>query len=139
MERLVETALRQAWETGDGAAAAAAIQQFSGDHSPSLRKQARVPRDDEKAYREWEQRVARWLYNVEHIDITYSLEYEGLNVERLSPGTRGIVLLLLYLAIDQAETDPLIIDQREENLDPKSVFTELVALFRSASTRRQII
>ncbi|MFV8275188.1 TrlF family AAA-like ATPase [Mycobacteroides abscessus] len=139
MERLVETALRQAWETGDGAAAAAAIQQFSSDHSASLRKQARVPRDDEKAYREWEQNVARWLYSVEHIDITYSLEYEGLNVERLSPGTRGIVLLLLYLAIDQAETDPLIIDQPEENLDPESVFTELVSLFRSASTRRQII
>lgn len=139
MERLVEAALRQAWETGDGAVAAAAIQQFSSDHSSSLRKQALVPRDDEKAYREWEQSVARWIYNVEHIDITYSLEYEGLNVERLSPGTRGIVLLLLYLAIDQSETDPLIIDQPEENLDPESVFTELVSLFRSASKRRQII
>ena len=60
-------------------------------------------------------------------------------MERLSPGTRGIVLLLLYLAVDQAETDPLIIDQPEENLDPKSVYSELVALFQSASARRQII
>jgi predicted ATPase len=48
-------------------------------------------------------------------------------------------LLLLYLAVDQEETDPLIIDQPEENLDPESVYSELVDLFRSASRRRQII
>jgi len=29
-----------------------------------------------------------------------SITYEGIPVECLSPGTRGIVLLLLYLAID---------------------------------------
>jgi energy-coupling factor transporter ATP-binding protein EcfA2 len=49
------------------------------------------------------------------------------------------VLLLLYLAVDQSETDPLIIDQPEENLDPESVYDELVTLFRRASARRQII
>jgi hypothetical protein len=83
--------------------------------------------------------VARWLYSVEHIRLVYSLEYDGLDVQRLSPGTRGIVLLLLYLAVDESETDPLIIDQPEENLDPESVYSELVNLFRSASVRRQII
>jgi predicted ATPase len=67
------------------------------------------------------------------------LEYDGLNIERLSPGSRGIVLLLLYLAVDQEETDPLIIDQPEENLDPESIYSELVGLFRNASKRRQII
>jgi hypothetical protein len=54
--------------------------------------------------------------------LIYGLEYEGLDVQRLSPGTRRIVLLLLYLAVDQAETYPLIIDQPEENLDPESVY-----------------
>ena len=139
MERIVADALREAWETGDGATAATAIQQFSSDYSGSLRAQSRVPRGDSPERREWEQNVARWIYGVDHIDISYSLEYEGLNVERLSPGTRGIVLLLLYLAVDQSESDPLIIDQPEENLDPESVFTELVDLFRTASARRQII
>ena len=47
--------------------------------------------------------------------------------------------MLLYLAVDQEETDPLIIDQPEENLDPESVFSELVGLFRDAADRRQII
>lgn len=34
---------------------------------------------------------------------------------------------------------PLIIDQPEENLDPESVFDELVPVFREAKKRRQII
>ena len=49
------------------------------------------------------------------------------------------MLLLLYLAIDQEETLPLIIDQPEENLDPESIQTDLVGLFQQASARRQII
>jgi hypothetical protein len=139
MARIAREALVEAWETGDGRQAAEAIQTFSVQYSDSLRAQSRVPRDDEQAYREWEQRVARWLYSVEHIRLVHSLEYDGLDVQRLSPGTRGIVLLLLYLAVDESETDPLIIDQPEENLDPESVYSELVNLFRSASVRHQII
>lgn len=38
------------------------------------------------------------------------------DIRKLSPGTRGIVLLLLYLAIDDQDDRPLIIDQPEENL-----------------------
>jgi predicted ATPase len=49
------------------------------------------------------------------------------------------VLLLLYLALDDSDDRPLIIDQPEENLDPKSVFDELVALFIAAKAKRQVI
>jgi energy-coupling factor transporter ATP-binding protein EcfA2 len=49
------------------------------------------------------------------------------------------VLLLLYLALDNADDRPLIIDQPEENLDPKSVFDELVTLFIKAKAKRQVI
>jgi ABC-type multidrug transport system ATPase subunit len=139
MARIAREGLVEAWGTGDGRQATEAIQRFSEQYSNDLRTQSRVPRDDENAYREWEQRIARWLYSVDHIRLVYSLEYEGLDVQRLSPGTRGIVLLLLYLAVDQSETDPLIIDQPEENLDPESVYSELVSLFRRASVRRQIV
>jgi ABC-type cobalamin/Fe3+-siderophores transport system ATPase subunit len=62
-----------------------------------------------------------------------------VEIGKLSPGTRGIVLLLLYLALDDADDRPLIIDQPEENLDPKSVFDELVPLFIAAKSRRQVI
>ena len=60
-------------------------------------------------------------------------------VQKLSPGTRGIVLLLLYLALDNADERPLIIDQPEENLDPKSIYDELVGLFLRAKSKRQVI
>ena len=49
------------------------------------------------------------------------------------------MLLLLYLALDDSYDLPLIIDQPEENLDSKSVFYELVALFISAKVKRQVI
>jgi energy-coupling factor transporter ATP-binding protein EcfA2 len=51
----------------------------------------------------------------------------------------GIVLLLLYLALDNADERPLIIDQPEENLDPKSIYDELVGLFLKAKAKRQVI
>jgi ABC-type cobalamin/Fe3+-siderophores transport system ATPase subunit len=74
-----------------------------------------------------------------HIRVQYGITYEGTPIERLSPGTRGIVLLLLYLAVGIHDRRPLFVDQPEENLDPYSVFTELVPHFRSAKKRRQII
>jgi ABC-type Mn2+/Zn2+ transport system ATPase subunit len=69
----------------------------------------------------------------------YSITYDGVAIEHLSPGTRGIVLLLLYLVIDAQDRRPLIIDQPEENLDPKSIFDELVPHFRNVRKRRQVI
>jgi hypothetical protein len=88
---------------------------------------------------EWMCKVGNWLYSSEHISIQYALEYDKVEIERLSPGTRSIVLLLLYLAIDKSDRRPLFIDQPEENLDPKSVFDDLVPHFREARKRRQII
>ena len=49
------------------------------------------------------------------------------------------MLLLLYLALDDADDRSLVIDQPEENLDPKSVSDEPVSLFITAKTKRQVI
>jgi len=43
------------------------------------------------------------------------------------------------LALGDDDDRPLIIDQPEENLDPKSVFAEQVPLFAEAKSRRQVI
>ncbi|WP_457326518.1 AAA family ATPase, partial [Roseateles sp. P5_E11] len=87
----------------------------------------------------WLKRFAHWLFSTDHIQVRYEILYDGVDIRRLSPGTRGIVLLLLYLALDDADDRPLIIDQPEENLDPKSVFDELVSLFIAAKSKRQVI
>jgi len=82
---------------------------------------------------------ADWLFDTDHISIEYGLLYEGVELERLSPGTRGVVLLMLYLALDNWDFRPLVIDQPEENLDPQSVQDQLVRFFRSATQRRQVL
>lgn len=90
-------------------------------------------------FRAWLKRFAHWLYSTDHISLRYEIAYDGVDIRKLSPRTRGIVLLLLYLALDDADDRPLIIDQPEENLDPKSVYDELVSLFIMAKAKRQVI
>ncbi len=90
-------------------------------------------------FRAWSKQFAHWLFGTDHITVRYEISYDGVDIRKLSPGTRGIVLLLLYLALDDSDDRPLIIDQPEENLDPKSVFDELVALFIAAKAKRQVI
>ena len=64
--------------------------------------------------------VLLWLYEVSHIRLSYGLKYNGVDLDKLSPGTKGIVLLILYLGIDVEDTLPLIVDQPDENLDNES-------------------
>jgi hypothetical protein len=47
----------------------------------------------------------------------------------LSPGTKGIVLLILYLAMDSEDSMPLVVDQPEENLDSESIYSLLSHYF----------
>jgi hypothetical protein len=128
-----------AWETGSSTEVAKAMVAFRDAHEDDLIAHSPVERANAQAFREWGNRISAWLYSTGHIKIAYSIQYEGVDIQQLSPGTRGIVLLLLYLAIDRDDDRPLIIDQPEENLDPKSIFDELVTRFRRAKLHRQII
>ena len=80
-----------------------------------------------------------WIFDVSDFSVTYSIKYQGTNIELLSPGKKGIVLLLMYLILDTESSIPLIIDQPEENLDNKSIYPCLVNYFKTAKKRRQII
>ncbi|MCX5565654.1 TrlF family AAA-like ATPase [Alcaligenes phenolicus] len=131
--------LLSAWESGSSLEVSEAIDQFRELRAQDFMEHCPVDRSDTEAVHEWARSIAEWLYSTEHINISYGVQYDGVNIEQLSPGTRGIVLLLLYLAIDQDDDRPLIIDQPEENLDPKSIFDELVDRFKRAKLRRQII
>jgi hypothetical protein len=131
--------LRPGWESGTAADVSAAMARFRELYQDELLQHAPVPRDDQAGFRTWSRRFAQWLFSSEHIALNYGIAYDGVDIRKLSPGTRGIVLLLLYLALDDADDRPLIIDQPEENLDPKSVFEELVSLFINAKSKRQVI
>jgi energy-coupling factor transporter ATP-binding protein EcfA2 len=139
LKNWADALLKPAWESGDPKAVAEAMAGFRQTHQAELLDLSEVPRSQQADYRSWLRRFARWLYGTSHIEIRYSIDYEAIDIRKLSPGTRGIVLLLLYLALDDSDDRPLIIDQPEENLDPKSIFDELVELFIAAKNVRQVI
>ena len=82
--------------------------------------------------------VYDWIYCIDFFDVEYGIKYENVDLNKLSPGRKGVVLLLIYLDVDQ-DFRPLIIDQPEENLDNRSVYSTLVEYFRKAKKKRQII
>lgn len=131
--------LKGAWETGDSASVIAAMAEFRRMYQKDLLAHSPVPHSNQAEFRVWLKRFAQWLFSTDHIAIRYSIDYDRVDIRKLSPGTRGIVLLLLYLALDDGDNRPLVIDQPEENLDPKSVFDELVNLFIEAKSHRQVI
>jgi hypothetical protein len=132
-------ALKSAWETGTAAEIQAATSMFVTKHLKDLLSHAPYASTQQAEFRTWSKQLAHWLFGTDHITVRYEIAYDGVDIRKLSPGTRGIVLLLLYLALDDSDDRPLIIDQPEENLDPKSVFDELVKLFIAAKAKRQVI
>ena len=136
---LAQKDLQKVWEEGSSNDVAKALSDFLDEHGKGIMEQSPVERRNIDAFQTWKCQVSNWLYDTKHIHLKYKIKYDGVEVEQLSPGTRGIVLLLLYLTIDREDQRPLIIDQPEENLDPKSIFDELVDRFLEAKSRRQII
>ncbi|MGH1349013.1 MAG: TrlF family AAA-like ATPase [Nannocystales bacterium] len=131
LQEVADKHLTPAWTAGSATEAAAALKGFLTTYAKSAMK---ARREGVSA-----QDFGNWAFSTEHIHVEYGIKYEGVPIARLSPGTRGVVLLTLFLGLDRWDERPLIIDQPEENLDPKSVFSELVPFFRQAATRRQII
>jgi AAA domain, putative AbiEii toxin, Type IV TA system len=131
--------LAEEWESGDSKGIAAAMNAFRAKHTEAFIENAPYLRTDAANYRPWSRRFAQWLYSTNHLTIEYGIKYDGIDIQKLSPGTRGIVLVLLYLALDDGDDRPLVIDQPEENLDPQSIYTELVPLFQVAKRKRQVI
>ncbi len=79
-----------------------------------------------------------YIFGLSYISPFFTLRWAGKDVQQLSPGERGTLLLVFYLLIDRADI-PLIIDQPEENLDNQTVFNVLVPSIKEARSRRQII
>jgi len=80
-----------------------------------------------------------WLFGTEAFAVSYSLKFDGKALHLLSPGEKGIVLLLLYLEAEQDDNRPLIIDQPDDNLDNLSVYPSLIQYFRERKKTRQIV
>lgn len=91
-----------------------------------------------------EKRVAKrqefynFIFGLKYIGVNFKLKMGKRSLEELSPGERGIVLLIFYLALSK-ESKPIIIDQPEDNLDNQSVYSKLVPCICRAKQKRQVI
>ncbi len=137
MEDLADAARRilaPAWISGDPERIRPAMEEFLAEF-----RKRELPPNKYMRTGVTVQDVFEWLYEVEHVRLSYGLKYNGVELEKLSPGTKGIVLLILYLGMDVADTRPLIVDQPDENLDNESIYELLMVYFKTAKKRRQII
>ncbi len=82
--------------------------------------------------------VYDFIFGLNYLQPRYSLTYGGQEISRLSPGERGLLLLVFYLLVDKDDI-PLIIDQPEENLDNQTIFKILVTCIKAAKQRRQVV
>lgn len=78
------------------------------------------------------------LFGLSFLEPRYSLLFQETQIEQLSPGQRGALLLIFYLLVDKGR-NPIILDQPEENLDNETVVSLLVPVLTEAKKRRQII
>ncbi|MBK6960755.1 MAG: hypothetical protein IPH23_05895, partial [Gammaproteobacteria bacterium] len=133
IEKIVETKLVPAWKSGDPDKIKSAFEEFLSlidiQTFPERFGTSKLSRVE----------LSDWIFSVDHIELSYKIHYSGTELEYLSPGTRGIALLVLYLLMDEDDTRPLLIDQPEGNLDNSSVYKQLVPYIRKAKKRRQII
>lgn len=79
-----------------------------------------------------------FIGSLEYIAPNFTINADGKSLKELSPGGRGIVLLIFYLTLSQGNI-PLMIDQPEDNLDNQSVYSKLVPAILEAKKNRQII
>lgn len=82
--------------------------------------------------------VSDYMYGLDYLAPRYSLTFNGQEITQLSPGERGLLLLVFYLLVDKDDI-PLVIDQPEENLDNQTIFRVLVTCIKAAKQRRQVI
>lgn len=82
--------------------------------------------------------VLDFLHGLGYLAPRYSLTYNGQEIGQLSPGERGLLLLVFYLLVDKDDI-PLVIDQPEENLDNQTIYRVLVTCIKAAKQRRQVI
>lgn len=70
--------------------------------------------------------------------IDFSVHYRNDDIIQMSPGKRGLVLLNLILHLSNSQ-HPILIDQPEDNLDNRTIYSQLNDFVRLRKADRQII
>ena len=73
-----------------------------------------------------------WMY------IHYTVKSGNDTINNMSPGKKALVLLEMIVNLEKSKC-PILIDQPEDDLDNRSIYTDLVAYLKSKKHERQII
>lgn len=79
-----------------------------------------------------------YLFSLDYVECSYGLHMGDRKISELSPGEKGLLLLIFYILLDK-QSIPLIIDQPEENLDNETIKEILVPCLLEAKQKRQVI
>jgi ABC-type lipoprotein export system ATPase subunit len=79
-----------------------------------------------------------YIFGLEYLEPKYTLLFQDTQIEQLSPGQRGALLLIFYLLVDKGR-NPILLDQPEENLDNETIVSLLVPVLSEAKQHRQIV
>ncbi len=109
---------------------------LSHDHRDAQGKETRLADQLRKGVEA--QELLDYLYGFGYLEPRYSLTFDKQEISQLSPGERGLLLLVFYLLVDKDDI-PIVIDQPEENLDNQTIFKILVKCIKLAKERRQVI
>jgi len=77
------------------------------------------------------------IFGLRFVEPKYTLLFQDTQIEQLSPGQRGSLLLIFYLLVDDGR-NPIVLDQPEENLDNQTIVSLLVPVLNEAKKNRQI-
>lgn len=102
----------------------------AANNVPGIRAIMRKDKDPAEVY--------DYLFGLQYLEPKYTLLFQDTQIEQLSPGQRGALLLIFYLLVDKGR-NPIVLDQPEENLDNETVVSLLVPVLNEAKRARQII
>ena len=68
----------------------------------------------------------------------FEIEYQGDKFEQMSPGKKAFIVLRLILEFSDSKI-PVLIDQPEDSLDNRAIYSELTKYIKKTKKNRQII
>lgn len=86
----------------------------------------------------WSAETASNALLEDNFRIDFKLSQNNEDILRMSPGKKGLILLILILHLNNSKY-PILIDQPEDNLDNRTIYSELKDYIKEKKLERQII
>lgn len=86
--------------------------------------------------RQLKEAVGQMLAN--YFMLNFAIAFKNDPLDKMSPGKKGLVLLRLLIEFSN-EDWPILLDQPEDDLDNRSVYSDLVTFIRAKKPQRQML